>query len=353
MISHYQSRAQFLRCNRISYNFNRLFSSCLVVADCDGLDVSIGTLIALSVASKVGELSLLVLGNHANQLAKYTSIPTLSRILWIRNEALENPTTELISDNVTTILRSRQFNYIITPDTKFSRSYIPRVAASFDMAPLTDVVEIVNENTFKRYMYTGNIIATMKMNDPMKFLLIRTSCFENTITTNSTLGTDAIDLSKIEEISLQNSTISKKSVSKFMSSSYDKKGSNSMSSRPDLTGAKIVVAGGAGLQSKDSFDELERLADKLGAAVAGSRAAVDNRYLGSESLVGQSGKAVAPDLYIAVGISGAIQHVTGMKDSKAIVAINNDKNAPIFKVADYGLVGDASQIIPELTSKLT
>jgi len=219
--------------------------------------------------------------------------------------------------------------------TTTGKNFMPRVAAILDMAQISDIISIENGNTFKRPIYAGNAIATVESNDTKKLITVRTTTFAAALTGDQSVV--------IENISID----SNQSLSSFVSSELSK------SERPELTSAKIIISGGRGMGSGENFSLIEGIADKLGAAIGASRAAVDAGYVPNDYQVGQTGKIVAPDLYIAVGISGAIQHLAGMKDSKVIVAINKDDDAPIFQVADYGLVADLFEVLPELNKELS
>jgi len=218
--------------------------------------------------------------------------------------------------------------------TNFGKNFIPRLGALLDSAPVSDVIAVINENTFKRPMYAGNAIATVEMSDKVKLLLIRPTAFDKAEATGGSASTSAASYDGSAGLST------------FVSAHTVK------SDRPELTAARVVVSGGRGMKNGENFSLLYALADKLGGAVGASRAAVDAGFVSNELQIGQTGKVVAPELYIAVGISGAIQHLSGMKDSKTIVAINKDKEAPIFQVADYGIVDDLFKVVPQMTKKV-
>ena len=219
--------------------------------------------------------------------------------------------------------------------TTTGKNFLPRTAALCDSSPLTDVIAVKDESTFLRPMYAGNAIATVNMTDKLKFLLVRPTAFEKISAADSSANIENIDMSTFTK-----------------SSTEFKKGKGAVSDRPDLVTANVVISGGRGMKSAENFKLLDQLAAKVGGAVGASRAAVDAGFAPNDYQVGQTGKVVAPDLYFAVGISGAIQHLSGMKDSKTIVAINKDAEAPIFQVADYGLVDDLFKAVPELQEKL-
>jgi len=246
-----------------------------------------------------------------------------------------------LPENYTSVLMAAQkkdsYTHILAPSSSVAKSLLPRVAAKLDVSPLSDIIGIQSEDTFHRPIYAGNAISKVQSLDPVKVLIVRTTAFDKT----------EVGSGNAEVVDLSTSEFQPTTLSKFESVELTK------SERPDLTSAKIVVSGGRALKSKENFKILEDLADKLGAAVGASRAAVDAGYAPNDMQVGQTGKIVAPELYIAIGISGAIQHLAGMKDSKVIVAINKDSEAPIFQIADYGLVADLFQVVPELTKAAT
>eukprot|EP00286_Rhodomonas_abbreviata_P028556 CAMPEP_0181302066 /NCGR_PEP_ID=MMETSP1101-20121128/7767_1 /TAXON_ID=46948 /ORGANISM="Rhodomonas abbreviata, Strain Caron Lab Isolate" /LENGTH=317 /DNA_ID=CAMNT_0023407429 /DNA_START=47 /DNA_END=1000 /DNA_ORIENTATION=+ len=301
------------------------FASSLVVAEHDGSALTAGTLSTITAASQIGgDISLLVTGKGLDAVAAHaSSVAHVGKVLVLDSETLEHSLAEDMAAALNQVVTDQGVSHVLAPASNNCKNFLPRAAALMDCSPLMDVLAVVDENTFQRPMYAGNAIATMKMGNATKFLLAGSASVEA--------------LSQAAEKSPQSSFVG---------------ASTSTSERPDLTGASVVVSGGRGLKSAENFAMLETLADKLGGAVGASRAAVDAGYAPNEYQVGQTGKVVAPDLYIAVGISGAIQHLSGMKDSKTIVAVNKDKEAPIFQVADYGLVEDLFKAVPELTEKV-
>jgi electron transfer flavoprotein alpha subunit len=283
------------------------------------------------------------LGNDTIHLLQFTNGTTTTVVPEGTTKVIQVQTTtqravpETIAQAIqTTIQSSADVSHVVTASTKFGNSIIPRAAALFQSSPITDVIRIDSPNTYLRPMYAGNVWAKIQASDPLQFLSIRPTSFDAAPVASTTPESTEI------------------SVSDFPDSVWVSENASS-SGRPDLGSAKVVVSGGRGMGSAENFQILEKLVDALGGegAVGASRAAVDAGMAPNECQVGQTGKVVAPDLYIAVGISGAIQHVSGMKESKTIVAINKDAEAPIFQIADYGLVGDLFQVVPELTEKLT
>ncbi len=257
----------------------------------------------------------------------------MSKIISCDNETYANFIAEDLSSLIVSI--SESYTHILAPATTFGKNLMPRVSAKLDSQQISDIISVESDDTFKRPIYAGSCIATVKSNDSIKVITVRSTAFDAIGTNNSGTEVESVD------------SLSSMGISTFVSEELAK------SDRPELTSANIVISGGRGMQSGDNFHLLDSIADKLGAAVGASRAAVDAGFVPNDYQVGQTGKIVAPDLYIAVGISGAIQHLAGMKDSKVIVAINKDEDAPIFQVADYGLVADLFTALPELESSLS
>jgi len=311
--------------------------STLIVAEHDGKTVSQSTLSAVTAATRLGgDISLLIAGSDVTEVVKTASkITGPHKILSLTNAALDNGNAENIAKAVQKL--SSGFTHILAPSSNTGKNFMPRLGALLNSSPLTDVIAVVNENTFKRPIYAGSAIATVQMDDPVKLILTRSTGFDKADTEGGSALTETVTISEAD---------ANANLSSFVSENV------TQSARPDLTSASIVISGGRGMKSGENFQMLEKLADKLGAAVGASRAAVDAGFVSNELQIGQTGKVVAPNLYVAVGISGAIQHLSGMKDSKSIVAINKDKDAPIFQVADYGIVDDLFKIIPELTEKV-
>lgn len=282
---------------------------------------------ALSAVKALGEVHILVAGPAA-AAAEAAKLEGAAKVL--HAEDAGHGLAESVADLIVSIAGG--YSHIAAAATAFSKNVLPRAAALLDVMVLSDVVEVVDADTFSRPIYAGNAIQTVKSSDKVKVFTVRTAAFAAAGQGGS---------AAVEAVAAKTSDLSAWVEDKVAASD-----------RPDLTSAKIVVSGGRGVGSEENFAIVGQLADKLGAAVGASRAAVDSGYAPNDLQVGQTGKVVAPQLYIAVGISGAIQHLAGMKDSKVIVAINKDEEAPIFQVADYGLVGDLFQIVPELTGKL-
>ena len=292
------------------------------------------TLNTLAAAKEIGsEITLLVAGSDiASVTSEAQQLNGITKILTCDNDLYKNSLAEELSNLVVSLANS--FSYILAPATTFGKNLLPRISAKLDVQQISDIISVESEDTFKRPIYAGSCIATVKSNDTVKLITVRSTAFDPVATDNSDVPVESVDVANSANIS------------EFVSEELAK------SDRPELTSANIVISGGRGMQSGDNFHLLDSIADKLGAAVGASRAAVDAGFVPNDYQVGQTGKIVAPDLYIAVGISGAIQHLAGMKDSKVIVAINKDEDAPIFQVSDYGLVSDLFTALPELDSKL-
>jgi electron transfer flavoprotein alpha subunit len=280
-----------------------------------------------------GDISLLVAGSNLDSVInECQTIDGISKILKCDSDTYKNVIAEDLSSLI--LANCEGYTHILAPSTTFGKNLMPRISAKLDTQQISDIISVESDDTFKRPIYAGSCIATVKSNDDIKVITVRSTAFDPI--TNNSSDTEVIDMSNVES----------SGISKFVSEELAK------SDRPELTAANIVISGGRGMQSGDNFHLLDSIADKLGAAVGASRAAVDAGFVPNDYQVGQTGKIVAPDLYIAVGISGAIQHLAGMKDSKVIVAINKDEDAPIFQVADYGLVADLFNALPELESTL-
>ena len=308
--------------------------SILVVAEHDNNEIKGSTLNTVTAASKIGgDVSVLVAGSESSSAADQASnIAGISSVIHVDDPIYKNFLAEDLGNLVVSIAEG--FNYILAPATTFGKNFLPRVAAKLDVQQISDIISVEDADTFKRPIYAGSCIATVKSNDSVKVITVRTTAFDASPMTDSSVTVNSGDVVD----SLNNAN--------FVSDEIAE------SDRPELTAAEVIVSGGRALGSSENFKIIEALADKLGAAVGASRAAVDAGYVPNDYQVGQTGKIVAPTLYIAIGISGAIQHLAGMKDSKVIVAINKDEDAPIFQVADYGLVGDLFEAVPELTDSL-
>jgi electron transfer flavoprotein alpha subunit len=308
--------------------------SILVIAEHDNTNLKGATLNTLAAAKEIGdEITLLVAGSDiASVTSEAQQLNGITKILVCDDGLYKNSLAEELSNLVVSLANS--FSYILAPATTFGKNLLPRISAKLDVQQISDIISVESEDTFKRPIYAGSCIATVKSNDTVKLITVRSTAFDPVATDNSDVPVESVDVANSVNIS------------EFVSEEIAK------SDRPELTSANIVISGGRGMQSGDNFHLLDSIADKLGAAVGASRAAVDAGFVPNDYQVGQTGKIVAPDLYIAVGISGAIQHLAGMKDSKVIVAINKDEDAPIFQVSDYGLVSDLFTALPELDSKL-
>lgn len=307
----------------------------LVYAEHDNKELKKATLNTVSAASKIGgDIVVLVAGLGCEAVAEQAAkVAGVSKVLCASNAAFEHQLAENVAKLVVSL--AGDYSHIVAPATTTGKNFLPRVAALLDVNMLTDVTAVIDAETFERPIYAGNAIATVKNTESKKVITVRTTAFDAAAAEGGAAS--------IEQVSAGEDA----GKSKFVGEELAK------SDRPELTAAEIVVSGGRALASGENFTKyIEPLADKLGAAMGASRAAVDAGYVPNDLQVGQTGKIVAPNLYIAAGISGAIQHLAGMKDSKVIVAINNDPEAPISQVADYFLEGDIFTILPELTSKL-
>ena len=305
----------------------------LILAELNGNELSEdSTAKAVSAGKELGEVHVLCASSDCSGAAKSAAkLSGVAKVLCTDSGVFGNGMAEPIADLVASI--SDDYEHIIAPATNSAKNILPRVAALLDVMVITDITAVINSNTFERPIYAGNAIQTVESLDQKKVISVRTANFD---------ATEASGNASIENINVD--VVS--SLSEWMEDKV------AASDRPELTSAGAVVSGGRGVGSDTDFEMIEKLADKLGAAVGASRAAVDSGYAPNDWQVGQTGKVVAPDLYVAVGISGAIQHLAGMKDSKVIVAINKDEEAPIFQVADLGLVADLFDAVPALTDKL-
>ncbi len=308
--------------------------TCLVLADHDNANIKPATLSAVTAAQQMGsEIHVLVAGQGCAGAAQAAAkIAGVSKVLVADAAQYANALAEPLAALIVSL--AAPYSHLVAPATSSGKNVMPRVAALLDVAQISDISAVVSADTFIRPIYAGNALATVQSKDAKKVVTVRGSTFDKAKPEG---GSAAIENA---------APAADPGISAFVSQALSK------SERPELTSARIVVSGGRGMGSGENFKIIEALADKLGAGVGASRAAVDAGFVPNDYQVGQTGKIVAPELYIAVGISGAIQHLAGMKDSKVIVAINKDPEAPIFQVADYGLVGDLFQIVPELTKSL-
>ncbi len=308
--------------------------SALVIAEHDGTGLKKATLHAVTAAAKCGgDVHVLVAGEGARAAADAAAkVAGVSKVLLADGPAYAN----MLPENAAPLIAglAKGYGHVLAAATTNGKNVMPRVAALLDVAQVSEAIEIVSPDTFVRPIYAGNAMATVQSSDAVKVVTVRTTGFAAAAAEGGSAPVETVGAEAPSDLS------------KFVGQELSK------SDRPELTAARIVISGGRGMQSGDNFVLLEKVADKLGAAVGASRAAVDAGFVPNDYQVGQTGKIVAPELYIAVGISGAIQHLAGMKDSKVIVAINKDEEAPIFQVADYGLVGDLFKVVPELESEL-
>ena len=308
--------------------------SILVISENSNSELKSSTLNTISAASNIGEdIEVIVFGNKCDPVVEIVSkIKKVKKILYLDNLQFDNP----IAENITPVIVSLadKYSHILAPASTFGKNIMPRVAALLDLSQISDVIKIESSDTFVRPIYAGNAFATVQSTENKKIVTIRPTSFDSALIEDGN--------AEIEKISFN----SEKSLVEFVGREESK------SDRPELGTARVVISGGRGLQSSENFSMINEIANKLNAAVGASRAAVDAGYVSNDYQVGQTGKVVVPDLYIAIGISGAIQHLAGMKESKVIVAINKDEEAPIFNVADYGLCADLFEALPQLSAEL-
>ena len=306
----------------------------LVIAEHDNASLKAATLNAVAAAGALGgDVDILVAGAGCGAAADAAAqVPGISKVICADNAVYEHQLAENVSLLVAEL--GADYDNLLAPSTANGKNIMPRVAALLDVGQISDILSVECADTFKRPIYAGNVIATVQSSDPKKVITVRTTAFDAVPAEGGSATVEAC------------SATHDAGVSQFIREEV------AVSDRPELTAASVVISGGRGMQNGDNFNLLEGIADKLNAAIGASRAAVDAGYVPNDYQVGQTGKIVAPDLYIAVGISGAIQHLAGMKDSKVIVAINKDEDAPIFQVADYGLVADLFEALPELEAAI-
>ena len=307
----------------------------LLIAEHEKDTLSPATLATLTAAKEFSvPIHVVVMGSSVKKVAEDAALYEGVEKVWsVEDTVLSYPIAEQMTKTLVEL--GKAYEFILAPSTTFGKNLLPRIAALLGVAQLSDVIKIEDSKTFVRPIYAGNVLATVRSDDPIKVMTIRPTAFDRAGQGSSKATIEGYEFKKPEQ---PTATFVKIEQSK--------------STRPELTSASIVVSGGRGLQNKENFTLIEQLADKLGAAIGASRAAVDAGFVPNDYQVGQTGKVVAPSLYIAIGISGAIQHLAGMKDSKVIVAINKDPDAPIFQLADYGLVGDLFTLVPELIRKI-
>ncbi|MFC7297535.1 electron transfer flavoprotein subunit alpha/FixB family protein [Herminiimonas aquatilis] len=305
----------------------------LVIAEHDNASLKGSTLHTITAALQCGgEVHVLIAGHQADAAAQAAAkIAGVAKVLVADGAQFADGLAENVAAQALAL--ASNYSHILAPATAYGKNILPRIAAKLDVAQISEITKVISADTFERPFYAGNAIATVQSSDAIKVITVRTTTFDSAAEGGA---------ATVENVT----AVADSGKSSFVSREL------ATSARPELTAAKIVVSGGRGMGSEESFKILEPLADKLGAAMGASRAAVDAGYVPNDWQVGQTGKIVAPDLYIAVGISGAIQHLAGMKDSKVIVAINKDAEAPIFSVADYGIVGDLFEIVPKLVAEL-
>ena len=308
--------------------------SILIIAEHDNNELKGATLNTVAAGAAIGgDIDILVAGTDCGSVAEAASqVPGVRKVLVADKETYKNSLAENVGNLVAELAEG--YSHILAPATTNGKNFMPRVAAKLDVSQISDISAVISEDTFERPIYAGNCIATVQSSDSIKVITVRTTGFDACEASGGSAELTAID----------NDTDA--GVSSFVKEEIAE------SDRPELTAADVVISGGRGMQNGDNFSLLNGIADKLGAAIGASRAAVDSGFVPNDMQVGQTGKIVAPDLYIAVGISGAIQHLAGMKDSKVIVAINKDEEAPIFGIADLGIVGDVHKVLPKLIEAL-
>jgi len=306
----------------------------LVIAEHDNASLKTATLNAVAAANALGgDVDILVAGATCGAAAEAAArVPGVAKVICADNAAYEHQLAENVSLLVAEL--GADYDNLLSPSTANGKNIMPRVAALLDVGQISDILSVESADTFKRPIYAGNVIATVRSSDPKKVITVRTTAFDAVPASGGSATVEAY------------AAAHDAGVSQFIREEVAE------SDRPELTSASVVISGGRGMLNGDNFSLLEGIADKLNAAIGASRAAVDAGFVPNDYQVGQTGKIVAPDLYIAVGISGAIQHLAGMKDSKVIVAINIDEDAPIFQVADYGLVADLFEALPELEAAI-
>jgi electron transfer flavoprotein alpha subunit len=306
----------------------------LVVAEHDNQALKGSTLNTIAAAAAIGgELHLLVAGSGCQSVAEIAAkVAGVGKVLLADAPQYKDELAENVAPLVVGL--AKNYSHILAPATTFGKNFMPRVAAALDVAQISEIVSVKSADTFVRPIYAGNAMATVQSKDPIKVITVRTTGFEAVADSGGTAAVEAVTPGADAGLS----SLVGRELTK--------------SERPELTAARIVVSGGRGMGSAENFKLLEPLADKLNAAMGASRAAVDAGFVPNDWQVGQTGKIVAPELYVAIGISGAIQHLAGMKDSRLIVAVNKDEEAPIFQVADYGIVGDLFKVVPELVAEL-
>jgi electron transfer flavoprotein alpha subunit len=308
--------------------------STLVIAEHDNNGLKVSTLNAVAAAQVMGgEIDILVAGANCGAVATAAAaVPGIGKVLVADNVVYEHQLAENVSLLIAEVAAG--YDNILAPATANCKNFLPRVAALLDVAQISDITSVESADTFQRPIYAGNVIATVQSTDAKKVITVRTTAFDGAPAEGGSAVIESLDV------------VHDAGISSFIGEEVV------VSERPELTAASVVISGGRGMQNGENFKLLDGIADKLGAAIGASRAAVDAGFVPNDMQVGQTGKIVAPDLYVAVGISGAIQHLAGMKDSKVIVAINKDEDAPIFQVADYGLVADLFDALPELEAQL-